>query len=133
MFEVHGADRLDRVLDRLSKVGSPVVVQRLADLTVRRTKERFVTKRDPDDERWKDWSDAYEATRPARASMLMNSRKLLRSIEARVAGDRIQIGSDRDYAAPVQAIRPFFGVGQADEDELMDLLERQVTEAFNGV
>jgi phage gpG-like protein len=133
MFEVHGAERLERILDRLAKIGSRQLFQRMADLMVTRSKQRFITKRDPDDEPWDDWSDEYAATRPAAASLLMDSRKLRNSIEARVAGDVLQIGSEMDYAAAVQAKRPFFGVGRFDEEELLDLMEREVMGAFNAV
>ena len=54
MFQVQGADRLARVLDRLGRVGSASTVQRVADLMVRRTKQRFIIKRDPEDEPWKE-------------------------------------------------------------------------------
>lgn len=133
MFTVDGADRLDRILARLAKVGSRATVIRLADELVERTKARFQTKRSPSGDRWKPWSEEYAATRPPGASLLIDDGDLMRSIEARVANDTIQIGSTVDYAGAVQARRPFFGIGPEDETELMDMLESEVAGAFSGV
>jgi hypothetical protein len=86
-------------------------VKQLAEHRVRRTKLA------PDGSRWKRWSPRYAATRTAKHSLLVDTKRLSRSFRAQAspAGRVAKIWNTAPYAGYVQAKRPFFGIGPAEE------------------
>lgn len=132
-IELPSAGRLLRVFERLARVADRQLYRDVADEIVKSTKARFRTKTDPEGLRWKRWSTSYAATRKSGDSLLVDSGDLERGIEARIAGDRLSIGVlGADYAAPVQRLRPFMGIGPRDEADVMRIIENRVMEAIDG-
>lgn len=129
---IPSAGRIIRVLQRLRRLADRDLYAQIGDQIVKRTKARFKTKTSPEGQRWKDWSDAYAATRPAGKSLLIDEGDLERSIESRVAGDRLQVYSTEPHAAAVNHRRVFFGISSSDETEIMDLIESSARRACSG-
>lgn len=129
---IPSAGRILRVFQRLRALANRDLYAKVGEEIVKRTKARFKTKRSPEGLRWKDWSDAYAASRPSGKTLLIDEGDLERSIESRVAGERLQIYSTRDYAGFVNKTRPFFGISASDEAEVMDLIESSARGAFDG-
>ena len=117
MFTVDTAP-LSRSLQGMQRFAEKVrreAFKRLGAKVKEQTRARITTtKKGPDGQRWKAWSDAYAATRTKRHSLLYATGLMLRTISVRSSADGITIGSPRTYAAAVQAERPFLGIGPRD-------------------
>lgn len=130
---IPSAGRLLRVFARLKQLTNRGLYEQVGAEIVKRTRARFKAKRSPEGQTWKAWSTPYAATRGAGDSLLVDEGELERSIESKIAGDRLLIYSTADYAGPVQKTRPFFGISSDDERQIMDLIEDQFRSAVNGV
>ena len=85
----------------------------------RRLAERRVlrTKQDPEGRPWKKWSPRYAATRTAKHSLLVDTKRLSRSFRssASPAGRVAKVWNTAPYAGYVHDKRPIFGIGPAEE------------------
>lgn len=112
---------------------------------VRSTKRRISSeKRAPDGTPWVAWSDDYEA-RKKPGTMLKMSGALLRSIQAIVGADLIEIGSDdikagvHQYGHTVSSgpfagkhipARPYLGLSDADQSSIHDRIVDDIRRSF---
>lgn len=121
--------RILRVFQRLQRVASRDLYDRVGAKVVRQIKARFKTKVSPEGVRWRDWSAAYAASRPSGKSLLIDEGDLEHSFESRIAGDKLQVFSTVDYAAYANHSRPFFGLSRDDASEVMDMIEGEARRA----
>ena len=126
--------------------------QLLTDLGVElegQTKERFDERRAPDGSRWQPWAPATKRLRRGGGGLLVRSGELRESITHVVAGDELQVGSNKVYAAvhqyghtfdkptafgtPTIPARPYLGISERDRGELGMLIEDFLKEHGGGV
>lgn len=140
LFEIEEASlaRLRRVFARLRDLANRKLYVKVGKRIVEQTLRRFESKTDPEGKPWKRWSPNYTAPKHASHTLLKDTHTLHKAV-AQNARDKflirdntLVIGVDVAYAAPVQAARPFFGMGPADSREVMDLIEQQAIEAISG-
>ena len=125
-----GLERVSGLLSRLHAAMGDPLLERIGEVVREQTDRRFDTKRGPSGAAWKAWSPSYAATRPAHASLLIDTEALRRSIEDVVAGERVEIRARTPYAGAVQGPRPYLGLGDPDTRELARAIERHVQEVF---
>jgi len=84
------------------------------------------TKKDPDGQPWRPWSNSYARTRGAQHSLLIDKRKLVRRFNAYAspAGRFLKVWNSAPYAGYVQAKRPFLGIGRLEDELVHRLAER---------
>jgi hypothetical protein len=126
-FTVEGNESAARSLRAFQQFATAVRNQGLRTLAAKvkqQTRQRFLTtKQSPDGEPWRPWSPGYAATRQRKHSLLIDTRMLLKTLATKASAGGLLFGSPRPYAAKVQAIRPFLGIGQGDVPELQKTLD----------
>lgn len=118
---------LERFGDEVQREG----LKKLAATVKQRTLERFDSKKSPDGQQWRKWSERYAETRSSRHSLLVATGLLKRTISVRSSSTGIRIGSPRTYAAAVQAERPFLGIGKSDIKPLDRILGSWAVQEMN--
>ena len=107
----------------------PALARDLAAGYAKLTKRRIlVTKTAPDGTRWRSWATSYAATRSSQHSLLVDTKKLLRSIEhySAPSGKLASVRTKVPYAGYVQKKRPFLGIGDQERALADKLAERFV-------
>lgn len=118
---------LDKRIDRLPQLDRTELLDGIGELVASQTRHRIKEeKTEPSGKPWRQWSPDYAKTRKAHHSLLINEGApgLLESIQFLVTGDdRVEIGSDRIYAAVHQSDRTYLGLSAGNENELRDTIE----------
>lgn len=125
--------KLEAKLAKLANPDFPGLMDHLGAVVESQTRRRIEEdKAAPDGTPWKPWSDGYARTRHAGHSLLIGDNGLLDSIGYHVEGDRAVVGSNKVYAAIHQfggadvgmniPERPYLGISDSDESEIMDVV-----------
>lgn len=96
------------------------------------------TKRDPEGEPWKEWSEDYAKRRPAKGGILDLDGDLIDSIAFETEKDAIIVGSNLVYALTHQEgdddrripRRTYLGVSEQNLDDICDLTVKFFVEDF---
>ncbi|GEM_PF-4884460 len=131
-IKTSGVHRIISVLRRLSRANDARLHRKVGRLVAKQHRSRFETKRSPAGVRWKAWSPEYKKTRSSGKSLLNDSGALKESIQQRMASQVLQVGSEVEYALPVNAARPFIGMSSQDENEVMDTIASHVQGLLSG-
>ena len=123
---------------------SPALLE-IGEVLLKSTKERFETGTGPDGSQWADNKPSTIA-RKGRNKPLFDQGTLMREIHYQLFGnDELAIGSSMDYAAMQQfggtksefpwlwgdiPARPFLGISDGDENEILAALERHLNGAI---
>lgn len=107
--------------------------------------ERFETKTDPEGNSWEEWSDSYKkriSKRGGSHSILMGpTARLQEDIDFEITHEGIHWGSPLPYARAHQKgykennlpARPYLGIGEEDEDLLVELVEDFIIREGGGL
>ena len=103
------------------------------------TRERFNTQTAPDGTPWKPLSPAYRLIKKQNADQILTLYGRLRGTLTYQAGPKeVRIGTPLIYGATHQfgrgaiPARPFLGLSQSDEQELLDILNDHLSRALGG-
>lgn len=119
-------------LDKLSRMGTENLLDRVGALIESQTRRRISEERtDPDGRPWKKLDLVYAARKrrgtkrdPASTGdILVRYGRMLDSVTHNVNDDEIEIGASVDYAPFVDFDRPFLGLSRDNEKELDDELD----------
>ena len=136
-----GLAALDRRIDRLlAGLNNPEpLLRELAAAGESQTRRRMESdKRGPDGTPWPEWSPGYAATRHGGQSLLDARGDLIQSLTAFADRQTAGWGTNLIYAATHQfgrgaiPARPFLGVSDDDERELLDLAENWLDRLLGG-
>ncbi|HRD68327.1 MAG TPA: phage virion morphogenesis protein [Candidatus Competibacter sp.] len=136
-----GLAALDRRIDRLlAGLNNPEpLLRELAAAGESQTRRRMESdKRGPDGTPWPEWSPGYAATRHGGQSLLDARGDLIQSLTAFADRQTAGWGTNLIYAATHQfgrgaiPARPFLGVSDDDERELLDLAEEWLDRLLGG-
>ena len=136
-----GLAALDRRIDRLlAGLNNPEpLLRELAAAGESQTRRRMESdKRGPDGTPWPEWSPGYAATRHGGQSLLDARGDLIQSLTAFADRQTAGWGTNLIYAATHQfgrgaiPARPFMGVSDDDERELLDLAEEWLDRLLGG-
>jgi phage virion morphogenesis protein len=136
-----GLAALDRRIDRLlAGLNNPEpLLRELAAAGESQTRRRMESdKRGPDGTPWPEWSPGYAATRHGGQSLLDARGDLIQSLTAFADRQTAGWGTNLIYAATHQfgrgaiPARPFLGVSDDDERELLDLAEDWLDRLLGG-
>ena len=136
-----GRAALDRRIDRLlAGLNNPEpLLRELAAAGESQTRRRMESdKRGPDGTPWPEWSPGYAATRHGGQSLLDARGDLIQSLTAFADRQTAGWGTNLIYAATHQfgrgaiPARPFLGVSDDDERELLDLAEDWLDRLLGG-
>lgn len=124
--------RLGEQVDDLS----PLMGQ-IGDYLIDSTRQRIDDQQAPDGTPWAPLSPAYKARKRKNADRILVLDNVLRGTLAYNAGPRaLEFGTNRIYGATHQfgrdaiPARPFLGISDADEGEILLLLREYVAEAL---
>lgn len=123
----------------------------IGQILVSNTQQRFVDQEDPDNHEWDKLSDFTLARRRkggAGAQILRDTGRLASSINYKVVGGSVELGTNVVYAGTHQfgakkgsygktkkgrpipwgdvPARPFFGYNDADQEDVLELLQRYI-------
>ncbi len=85
-------------------------------------------KKSPDGKSWKKWSDKYARTRNSGHKLLENKGHLMDSLDFKVIGTEVHIGSNLIYSATHQMgrgnipARPFLGISPENKNEINQVI-----------
>ena len=103
------------------------------------TRERFNTQTAPDGTPWKPLSPAYALVKKQNVAQILTLYGRLRGTLTYQAGPKeVRIGTPLVYGATHQfgrgaiPARPFLGLSQSDEQELLDILNDHLSRALGG-
>lgn len=125
-------DRLRAAVSRLRQRMSDTerLTAAMGPVLQRQTQTRITDeKTDPSGKPWKKWSPSYAATRNATHSLLIDTRAMVNTIEWRMSGDEVTVGSSRPYAGYVDNVRQFVGLSDGNEREL-EMLALRILESY---
>lgn len=139
-IEAQGLSAAVAALNALGSGRARELLPQVGGLVESQTRERFQSKTGPDGAPWAPWSAAYAKSRRRGQSLLVAEGHLRDSIEWRVEGDAVHIGSNLVYAAIQQAggregmrpgpaaipARPYLGVSDANAAEISAEIEAWV-------
>lgn len=133
-LEISAEIDLRAIDERLARLSSPDLSRLLEDVGAEvesQTRRRIQSEKvDSTGREWPAWTEKYAATRHAGQSLLQSTNALLDSIEYRVQGDEVLIGSHLIYAAthqygdPERNIieRPFLGLSDENEAAVTQIM-----------
>lgn len=136
-LEIDGLAQLNILLDRLTRVNSHSLVDKLGNLIGKQTVDRLVDgKRSPDGDIWPEWSSAYAISRHTNQSLLQSSGHLIDSIQHIAYLDEAEIGTNLIYASIHQLgstrrrtpQREFLGISSENLIELQSELDNWAEE-----
>lgn len=136
-IEARGLERLHERLNRFGGLHLAELRTMIGGEIENQTKRRIAEeKQSPDGTPWADWSSDYAATRGPGHSLLEAEGYLANSIAFDVSGAQIEVGTNRVYGAIHQfggaevgraiPARPFLGVSNDNEDDLLALVDAWV-------
>ncbi len=145
-IEAKDLERLQKRLLAVSHVKFTELLEGIGAIVENQSRNRIQnTKTGPDGTKWKDWSEAYAASKHGaknhephpgqlRSSqghtLLSLSGGLLDSLQDLVTFDEVEIGSNLIYANVQNEARPFLGLSSSDSDEIYnvinDFLDREM-------
>jgi phage virion morphogenesis protein len=137
-----GFEALQARLARVSSFGFGRLIQGAGALVESQTKRRITReKRDPDGKAWRPWSERYARTRQGGQSLLQSHNHLLQSMQWEAADEGVAVGSNLKYARAQQAgfparhlpARPYLGISDANEHELLEELNGWLDEWMEGL
>lgn len=146
-FALEGFDEALAKLTRLESFDGMQLMDEVASLLESSTRNRFQTKVSPQGDVWSDWSSDYAATRLPAHSLLVahssqNEDPLYNSIVRFWSDDEAIVGSNLAHAAIHQfggaevgsniPSRPYLGMDEVDEDDIMGIVNRTFEELFDG-
>lgn len=103
------------------------VMQAIAAVVEGSTRERFLTKQDPEGVSWKQLSPERLRQKKGRGGILVDRGDLMRSITAHATAVSAEVGTDRPYGKYPQMgwgqpKREFLGLSEEDVLDIQDLL-----------
>ena len=126
--------KLQRALQDLTPV-----FQDIGEAMLNVTRERFNTQTAPDGTPWKPLSPAYALVKKQNVAQILTLYGRLRGTLTYQAGPKeVRIGTPLVYGATHQfgrgaiPARPFLGLSQSDEQELLDILNDHLSRALGG-
>lgn len=115
------------------------VFQDIGEAMLNVTRERFNTQTAPDGTPWKPLSPAYALVKKQNVAQILTLYGRLRGTLTYQAGPKeVRIGTPLVYGATHQfgrgaiPARPFLGLSQSDEQELLDILNDHLSRALGG-
>ena len=115
------------------------VFQDIGEAMLNVTRERFNTQTAPDGTPWKPLSPAYALVKKQNVAQILTLYGRLRGTLTYQAGPKeVRIGTPLIYGATHQfgrgaiPARPFLGLSQSDEQELLDILNDHLSRALGG-
>ena len=115
------------------------VFQDIGEAMLNVTRERFNTQTAPDGTPWKPLSPAYALVKKPNPDKILTRYGRLRGTLTYQAGPKeVRIGTPLVYGATHQfgrgaiPARPFLGLSQSDEQELLDILNDHLSRALGG-
>ena len=115
------------------------VFQDIGEAMLNVTRERFNTQTAPDGTPWKPLSPAYALVKKQNVAQILTLSGRLRGTLTYQAGPKeVRIGTPLVYGATHQfgrgaiPARPFLGLSQSDEQELLDILNDHLSRALGG-
>jgi phage virion morphogenesis protein len=100
--EISGFERAARVLDHLSALDIHDLLDQVGETIETQIRYRLkIQKVGPQGEPWPELSPKYEAWKQkhSRGELLELHGKLIDTVQHRVSDDKLEVGSDRDYAS----------------------------------
>ena len=137
-IELEGLEDVERRLAGLSAWDREEALFAVGELLASAAKERIATeKAGPDGAAWVPWSEAYDETREARHSLLVEENSLLESVQVYASGEGVAVGTNLVYAATHQfgrdevniPARPYLGMSEVDRLDIRDLILGEIEEA----
>ena len=139
VINIVGREAVARALNRLeSAIDTQTILDEAGALLLSRTQERFGQEVSPDGKAWAPLSKetvkqrellGYGGAHP----MLRRTGRLFNSIHLAAAGPNGRsIGTSLDYAALMQATRPFIGASEEDGQQMYHLVLKRVTAVLGG-
>ncbi len=131
-LEVHGVERLNRVLGRLGSVDPQQILSVLGDIVEKQTVDRLVDgKESPDGDAWPQWSPWYAQSRHGNQNLLQSNGHLIDSIQSVFGLGHAEVGTNLIYAASHQfgdakrgiPQREFLGVNSKNAVDLQNALD----------
>lgn len=126
-------ERLQRRFRRLINAPLVDVLTDISAQMVSQTQRRISTEKTaPDGTAWQAWSANYASSRHDNQSLLVSDGHLMGDIQFNIEGDTAIVGSSLKYAATQHfgrdniPARPFLGVSQDNEGELLDILDNWI-------
>ena len=128
-FDVDGVEEINAKLDKWIKEFSQPkeLLKELGKREVKRAKQRFKSKTDPDGKRWRSWDRDTQEERiregSASSGLLVESGALMNSIDFDVVHNSLFVGTNVDYGQYIQQgtpdmpARPFLGFNQQTLDD----------------
>ncbi len=117
------------------------VFRDIGEAMLNSTRERFNSQTAPDGRPWAALSKKYKASKPVNKDKILTLYGRLRgTLTYRAGPHEVRIGSPLDYAGKHQfgdpkinlRARPFLGLSQSDEQELLDILNDHLSRAIAG-
>ena len=133
--DLRGLDDAQRAIARLGKFDLGDLLDAVGTEVVDQVKDRIGgDKQAPDGTPWPAWSPDYAATRGGGHGLLESEGHLLTSIQQRVSGSAVEIGTNLVYGAiqqfggaevgrPGLKPRPYLGLSTGDRDDVRDVVE----------
>ncbi len=131
--------QIEQALHRLAKAGQSMdmVFADIGEYLLESTKQRFADEVDSDGLPWEPLSSHTHKDRNA-DRILLEHGDLMDSLHYNSGADHVELGTNLIYGATHQfgddsrniPARPFLGISAADEDTILDLMERHLLDAL---
>lgn len=109
------------------------LLSELGDLEVKRTKQRFKSKTDPDGNKWVGWDRDTQEERDREGStaggLLFDSGALFHSIQYQIKGNKLEVGTPLEYGQYLQdgtlnmPAREFLGFNDRTQSDMAWLID----------
>lgn len=132
-FDTSDLQRMQAQLAELT-IEPDELLSDIGDVLADSTRERINAGRDPEGQPWAPWTPRYAKERKGPGQQLLQATGALAGSIGHFAegGDTIVVESPLPYAGAVQALRPFLGITDA-EDELLAVAEEAIEKAYTRV
>lgn len=129
-------DKLNNVYKVLNSDLKPLM-QDIGAIVENSTRERFLTKEDPDGVVWQELAPETIERKKGRGGKLVEYGDLMRSITAHATAVSVEVGTDRPYGKYHQMgwgvpQRAFLGLSDDDFADINDLLTDYLEDLING-
>lgn len=103
-IDINGLKEVQQYLSNLelTDIKKQELLEDIGVLVIYQTKERFKSKTSPEGAKWAKWNRKYALKRSNGKSLLEDQGDLKQSIVYKVSSNKLEVGSDEDYAATHQ-------------------------------
>jgi phage virion morphogenesis protein len=141
-IELEGIDQVKAALERLSQRAGRLapVFRDVGEYLLAAHDERFAAQQSPDGDPWEPLSEKYRARKKRNKGKILVLDDLLGgTLRYQVTAQSLVFGTDRVYGATHQfgrdkaniPARPFLGISQDEETEVLRLIGEHLAEAFS--